>query len=437
MRTPIADFIADYGKSGVRLHMPGHKGTVIPDDITEIDGADVLYSPSGIIEESEKYASEIFGSKKTVYSVEGSSLSIRATVYLIKAYSAYIGKNPVILAARNVHSTFVSACAFCDVDPIWLYGNGSSILTYRFSPEELDSALVDSGAVAFYLTSPDYLGNTADLEAISAVCRKHGVLLVVDNAHGAYLKFLSPSRHPLDYGADICIDSAHKTLPCLTGTGYLHFGKNVPEFFILNANKAMALFASTSPSYLLLRSLDLFNAAADEFRQSLVKSVERVRELKETLALSGYTLIGDEPQKITVKAKDYGYYGYELSEILKNNAIYAEFYDKDYLTLMFSPSNAPSDFIKTGSTLSAITPRPRITEEAPSVVYGKRAVNIRNAVFAPSEEVSVESAVGRVYADLTCSCPPAVPIAICGELITEDTARALAYYGKRTVSVLK
>ena len=101
-----------------------------------------------------------------------------------------------------------------------------------------------------YVTSPDYLGGQSDVAALAEVSHRHGVPLLADNAHGAYLRFLSPSRHPMDLGADLCCDSAHKTLPVLTGGAYLHVGRAAPEPFRENARRALALFGSTSPSYL-------------------------------------------------------------------------------------------------------------------------------------------------------------------------------------------
>ena len=109
---------------------------------------------------------------------------------------------------------------------------------------------------AVYITSPDYLGGVQDIAALAEVCHARGVPLLVDNAHGAYLKFLSPSRHPLDLGADMCCDSAHKTLPVLTGGAYLHVAKGAMAAYEAEARHSLAVFGSSSPSYLILQSLD-------------------------------------------------------------------------------------------------------------------------------------------------------------------------------------
>ncbi|MDY3764348.1 MAG: amino acid decarboxylase, partial [Candidatus Ventricola sp.] len=224
MNTPIADFVRRYATSGTaRLHMPGHKGRAFLGcealDITEIAGADSLYEAHGIIRESEENASALFGSARTLYSTEGSSQCIRAMLFLCLTCRAS-GAKPVVVAARNVHKAFVFAAALLDIEIVWLWPESmTSLCACEVTPQRLERTLsaMDAPPAAVYITSPDYLGGQADVAALARVCHAHGTVLAVDNAHGAYLRFLSPSRHPLDLGADICCDSAHKTLPVLTG----------------------------------------------------------------------------------------------------------------------------------------------------------------------------------------------------------------------------
>ena len=219
MTTPIADFIENYIKNDMsRLHMPGHKGTLYSEDITEVKGADALYEADGIIAKSEQNATKIFGTKQTLYSTEGSSQCIKAMLMLALNNRENKSERPLVLAARNVHKAFISAAALIDFDVKWLMPKTTdSLCKCIISKEQLKETLENSAKKpnAVYITSPDYLGNIADIRGLSEVCKEFDIPLLVDNAHGAYLKFLG--NHPIDLGADMCCDSAHKTLPVLTG----------------------------------------------------------------------------------------------------------------------------------------------------------------------------------------------------------------------------
>lgn len=438
-KTPVCDFLKQYRENTLRFHMPGHKGVGDTEkyDITEIDGADVLYSPKGIILESEKIASEIFGSKATFYSTEGSSLCIRALVYLVSSYADKCGKNRKIVAVRNVHSSFISACALSDVDPVWFHGEGDTMISQAIDYDKLRSFLKSEKPVALYLTSPDYLGYRSDIEVISKICHENNVLLTVDNAHGSYLKFLQKSEHPLDLGADLCVESAHKTLPCLTGTAYLHVGKSAPSFFAENANYALNLFASTSPSYLLIASLDAFNGKANDYSKKVTEASLKVATIKQTLEKSGYALFGNEPLKVTLSAKSYGYFGFEIANILKERGIYAEFYDDDYITFMITPANGDKALDILTSNLLSIPKKEPITVKPPKTVKGVKALSIRDAAFSNFEEVDIDTAEGQILAGLSVSCPPAIPVLVCGEVITKEAISSFKYYGISKIKIVK
>ncbi|MBR5538261.1 MAG: PLP-dependent transferase [Clostridia bacterium] len=434
MKTPICDFVKEYNDSqSIRMHMPGHKGKGSYEmlDITEIDGADVLYNAGGIIKESEENAAALFGSAKTLYSAEGSSLSVRAMLYLAVLYAKICGKKPLIAAGRNAHKTFISAAALLDFDIDWLYGD-ESIMSCNVTGEMLKDYFekTDSLPVAVYVTSPDYLGNTLDVASLSEICHAHGVLLLVDNAHGAYLKFLKEDMHPITLGADVCCDSAHKTLPVLTGGGYLHISKNAPSVFSLRAEDAMSLFASTSPSYLILQSLDKANAyLADRYSEKLAAFCEKVAELKENLRKNEYTLLGNEPLKITFFAKEYGYTGTDLAKILANHNIFCEFYDSDFLTLMLTPENTDCELRALESALLSVEKAPAITSSAPKIPSLCKVMSPREATMSRSEEIDTADAYGRILASASVSCPPAIPIAVCGERLDKNAVECFKYYG--------
>ena len=438
MRTPIYDFLKSYSSSdAVRLHMPGHKGRggafSVDMDITEVKGADALYEADGIIKESEMNASELFGSH-TFYSTEGSSLAIRAMLHLAICHGRSEGRKPLVLAGRNAHKVFISAAALIGFDIEWLLG-GENYLSCTITAEEIERRLstMEDLPCAVYLTSPDYLGNTVDIRKIADTCHKFGVLLLIDNAHGAYLKFLPESRHPIDLLADMCADSAHKTLPALTGAAYLHISKALPDYFKENAKSALSLYGSTSPSYLILASLDLANLWANK----LCDALSMAKELREKLEKRGFELCGDEPLKLTVCPKSYGYTGVELSELLLEKGISCEFADPDYVVFMFSSASVALDFERLSRALLSIERRSCVIAPMPSPSLPLRAMSPREAIFSPSELIPLDDAEGRVLAAVSVGCPPAVPLVVSGEVIDSKAIEAMRYYGITKVSVIK
>lgn len=438
MNTPIADFIDRYIEADtVRFHMPGHKGSgsIEKYDITEINGADVLYSADGIINESENNASSLFGTAHTFYSTEGSTLAIKAMLAIVSK-----GTNKKILAARNVHKSFIYGCALLDLSCRWLYPESfTHLCSCIITADDVANALskMDELPCAVYITSPDYLGNIADIEGIAKICKSYNVPLLVDNAHGAYLKFLTPSRHPMDLGAAMCADSAHKTLPVLTGGAYLHVSKEYPEY-VKGVRSAMSLFASTSPSYLIMRSLDRCNRYLYEsFSDELSDCVEKTENAKKELSALGFSINHTEPLKIVIDAKRYGYTGEELGELFRKSKIECEFCDCDYTVIMTSSKNRDEDFIKLVQAAEGIPRKTALKDTLFDVQESRQIITVRNAVLSESETVATEKAVGRICANPTVSCPPAVPIVISGERIEKNHVELFRHYGIDAVEVVK
>ncbi len=408
-------------------------------DITEIPGADSLYEADGIIAESEKNAGGLFGCT-TMYSTEGSSQCIKAMLHLALMHGREKGRKPLIAAGRNAHKAFMSGAALLGIDVMWLYPqNGDSYLSCKITAGELDDALC-SGAdmpAAVYITSPDYLGNMADIASLAAVCAKHDVLLLVDNAHGAYLKFLPDSRFPIDLGADMCCSSAHKTLPVLTGGAYLHIGESVSAGIIAAAKNSMSLFGSTSPSYLVLQSLDRANLYLEKYSEMLADFIPEAERLKERLAGGGFALYGDEPLKLTVKTKPMGYHGSQLAALLMKKGIVCEFADADHVVFMVTPETGAAGLRKLEAALWEIPRRISIEEKPPVFCRAERAMSVRDAALAPMETVPVCRAEGRILAAAGVGCPPAVPILVCGERVDRHAVKCFEYYGIEQCSVVK
>lgn len=439
MDTPICDFVKRYAESDdARLHMPGHKGASFLGfekyDITEIDGADSLFDPDGIIRRSESNAGSIFGCP-TFYSTEGSSHTIRAMLYLAQVSSTGRMK---IAAGRNAHKVFLSAAALLDIDVDWLMPESGSYLSCPIMAADVEAYLsgTDELPRAVYLTSPDYLGNTVDVAAIAEVCHSHGVMFLVDGAHGSYLRFLSESRHPMDLGADMCAASAHKTLPVLTGGAYLHVSAALTEL-CGHAKDALMMFGSTSPSYLILASLDRANQYLAGHRDRLAEFLPSVESLCRRLRDHGYDLAGDEPMKVTVCPKSYGYSGAELAAILAEAGFVHEFADPDNLVLMPTPELSADALTRLCDVLTAVPRKSPIKDEPPRFALPERVMSVREAALSPALTVAAKDAAGRVLASPGVGCPPAVPIVMCGERIDGAAVECFRYYGIETVKVVK
>lgn len=441
MKTPIVSFLKSYQeKSPVRMHMPGHKGAGILGfegmDLTEIYGADELFAAEGIIKESEQNASSLFGCP-TYYSTQGSTLCIQTICTILCQDAKSKGKKPKILAGRNAHRSFIHAAALLDFDIAWLYGN-SDYLSCTISTETLEKEILENNPTAIYLTNPDYLGNLLDIKSLASICKKHDVLLAIDNAHGAYLRFLEPSLHPIDLGADLCCDSAHKTLPVLTGGAYLHLSDSLNQEWASDVKHFMEYFSSTSPSYLIMASLDATNEVLETtFKKSLSECIQRVDVLKNALIQHGYTILSGEPMKITISTKEFGYTGNEIANLLMERDIYPEFYDSDYIVLMPSPYNTKDDLKRLETCLCKIERKSVVFNSFPKLERARKVMNVRQALFAPSKMIEVSKSLGQVCSSVSVSCPPAILPVIPGEVISESSIEVMKYYGIETVRVVK
>lgn len=438
--SPINRFLREYSKSGsARFHMPGHKGRVKSDfsfDITEIKGADSLYEASGIINRSERTASEIYNTRATAFSAGGSTLCIQSMLRLA------LSPGDVVVCARNAHIAFHNSIAMFDIIPHWIYPRCSDGAGVSGQPtaDEVEKAIAkteENGkkAKAVYITSPDYTGGICDIASIAKVCSAHAVMLLVDNAHGAHLAFTPQNRHPIALGATLCCDSAHKTLPVLTGGAYLHSGA---DFDISDLKRAMSLVGSTSPSYLILNSLDCCNEyLKTRARADFAGLCEQRESLAELSRAAGFKTIGTDCTKLSLLTSSTGRSAEQLAEQFREFNIECEYAAGGVIVFLMTPFNSKSDFKKLKTAICALAPSKRCEDIGFEYEKAVQVITPHEALWSKTETVPLSEAVGRISAGAHISCPPGVPVISYGELVTENVAERLKNSGKATLTVVK
>lgn len=446
MNTPIYDFVNNINKKHIsRFFMPGHKGNGFLDiqfekinkyDITEITGADALYLSNGIIDKSEKNASRLFGSKDTLYSAGGSTLCIQTMLSLVKQ------NGRKIIAGRNAHISFINSCILLDLIPVWIlpkvsdrYGICGNITANQV--EECIKKNLD--AVALYITTPDYLGNVCDIRKIAEICDKYNIDLICDNAHGSYFKFCNESYHPLDLGVTMCCDSAHKTLPVLTPGAYLHLSDKC-KFTKSEVKNVMNMFGSTSPSYLVLQSLDLCNLyLSKKAKGDYVKMKKISNCIKQKLKEKNITYLENEIDfcKITIDANKIGYTGYQLQEILQSYNIECEYANSEYVVMLISPFLTNKDYDRLYTFIQNLKCKSPILKEKLAYKLPVIEKSPSSAYNSECEYIKIEDSLNRICAQTISLCPPGVPIVMCGEIINEQIKKILKNSGNIYIKVVK
>lgn len=443
MNTPIYDYLVKYAKSGTtRMHMPGHKGIrgknalseIFPLDITEITDAGNLFEEEGIIAESEKNATGLFKTEATFYSVGGSTQCIQTMLAVMK----YENRN--VIAIRNAHRAFLSACVLLDIDPQWICPHyEDTFISGTIFTDEVEEKLKVTPNACLYVTSPDYLGCMADVKTLSLLCHRYGAVLLVDNAHGACLPFYDENLHPIALGADMCCDSAHKMLPALTGAAYLHL-KN--RKYIPYIKEAMLLFASTSPSYLISCSLDLCNEFLEnDITERLSFAQAQVNKLCDRVKGKFHIQRGTfahEPLHFTINAFKSGIDGNILMKNLQEKNIECEFACPTHVVMLFSPVDEEKVYTAVGDALDSMVfeSKPDFFEKI-NFPLPPKCMSVRKAALSPYEELKIEDAEGRICANTNVPCPPAVPIVVSGETVTSECIYVMKKFGIKTIKVVK
>lgn len=439
--TPLKEALDAYiQRAPARFHTPGHKGRLegalagaAPYDLTEVTGCDSLFCADGPILATEERYRALYGTAGTFLSAGGSTLCIQAMLALVQP----LGRR--VLLGRNVHHSAVNAMALLGLTPVWLYpdepcGEG---LPGRISPRLVAETLGETEEVAaVYLTSPDYFGVLQDIPGIAAVCKERGIPLLVDNAHGAHLPFGWENLHPIHLGADLCCDSLHKTLPVLTGGALLQVGN--PRF-LPGAREAMALFGSTSPSYLILLSMDenlaFLEGAA---RQALQKTADIADWLTRLAQKKGYAVPQGpcDPTRVVLGFWQLGYTKEAFLRLLTERGVEAEYCSDSHAVFLLSPHTADWEIDR----LMTLIDESEVGEPHPcgrEIPRPRAALPLRAAVLAEKETLPLADCLGRVAAQTVSFCPPGVPLLLPGEEVDTFLKNSLFSYGVTHLTVVK
>ena len=441
MKTPVFDALKDHiEKRVISFHMPGHKGKntlinwedYIPHmDITEIDGMDNLLDPRGIIKESQDLAAEVFGAKATYYSVNGSTGSI----YI--ALSAITKPGDKVLIQRNCHKAVYNGMILNNLNPVYMYPNYNekhNVLT-GLDPADIEDILSkDEDIKAVVVTYPNYYGVCSDLESIAKIVHKYNRILMVDEAHGSHMTFSEKMpKSALECGADIVIQSTHKTLPSFTQTSMIHVGTDRIDLDKLRDR--YQLYITTSPSYIFVASCEIAAAYMDtkESREKLDYNIEKSDEIIKRLGsvdrVSVFT--GDVEDK-TIFAKDNtkilfkidGITGSNLQRLL-NERYNIELEMSDYyyglaLTSLMNEEKDYDDLVNAIEDLVATLPYEEINPLSIKMPVPKVIMPIYEAYHKDNELIELKEAIGRISAVGVIPYPPGIPLVVAGEEISRE-----------------
>lgn len=432
-------------RDAVRFHMPGHKGRgmggfwrddLIRWDVTELSETDNLHHPTGAIADAQHNMAEAYGARASYLVVNGSTAAVQAMILSLSARDR-------LLLCRDAHRCAIAGAALRGIDTVCLLPafNEELDLWGMVTPELLDAALTRTRATAVLVTSPNYYGFCADVAGLSRVAHAHGALLLVDGAHGAHFPFSEALPTALGGYADLFAHSQHKTMDALTQAASLHLG--VCRIEPQTVQRALAMIETSSPSYLLMSSLDWSIYMGK--RQDWTGQVRRMDALRKQLAgLDGVKLLPErlgvgvlerDRTRLVIDVTARGLTGYAAQALLERAGIFVEMADRKRLVLITSPEDDAQWYACLYEALNAL-PRQKAciherkrADAAVTAAYHcvpERRLPLREAVFAESEQAPLQEAAGRVAAAPIGVYPPGIALAMPGEVIAAETARLLS-----------
>lgn len=435
---PINKGISDYrAKKRISFSMPGHKGNgsfdgndIFKNDVTELDDTDNLLSPVSYIAESQKKLSEIYGTVSTHYMLNGSTGGIYAMIFLAA------GEGDKIIVDRFCHKSVISAIILCGAEPVYAVPeyNYRLGISGGMKPETIENAVkACPDAKAVIITSPSYYGTVSDISAISRIVHNSDMMLLVDEAHGAHFHISEElPKSAVSLGADLAVQSVHKTLGALSGGALLHIcTEKIPKWRI---EEVLSLVQTSSPSYGVLSVLE--NAVYESFNfekkyKAVISQIGKSREEVNKLGKAywcGSDLCGScgifdiDKTRIVINFSRLQISGYAVSKILREkHKIEAEMADENNIVLIATPFNTVSHIKVLERAIVSIT------KGIPAAVNKKGLfgmpdftirISPRKAYMSPWETIDMSEAEGRIARRVVCKYPPGIPVLVSGEEIT-------------------
>jgi len=444
-RTPFLEALKQQSKHcHAPFYLPGHKqgkgvsqpfktwlgNAVFEADLPELPELDNLFNPEGVIRDAQRLAAEAFGASQTWFLANGSTAGVVAAILA----TCLIGDK--ILLPRNVHKSAISGLILSGAKPVFINPEYHTHWNIALSVdlEALEAALSQHPDIkVIFLVSPTYHGVCSDLETIADRCHDRNVILIVDEAHGAHFKFHPDfPKSALECGADLVVQSTHKTLSALSQASMLHVkGDRIDRTQI---DRALSLVQSTSPNALLLASLDAarYQMATEGFErlQQTLDNAESARsKLSQLPNLKLFEQFENfDRTRITIDATKWGLTGYEADEILHEQfGVTCELPELQHLTFAVTLGNTVADIDRLVEGFEQLQNLQQITRSIPNVSLPpipSAPMTPRDAYFTASEAVAIEGSLDRICTELLCPYPPGIPILIPGERIT---SAALAY----------
>lgn len=430
-------------KEKISFHMPGHKGRGEGEasyDVTELSDTDCLFDPKEGILKAQRLAAEAFGADETFFLVGGSTAGILAML------GAAAGNGDTLIVDRNCHASVVHGLILHGITPVFVSAGTVGGLFGGLTPRAVEQKIIEHpSAKGVLLTSPTYYGLSADVKGIAEVVHRYGKLLMVDEAHGAHYGFSSLlPRTAISSGADMAVQSAHKTLNALTGSAYLHIkGERVSPARVM---EMLRMVETSSPSYLMMRSLD---KARDEMQnegeQKLQALYEALTEGLPPYENAAAKMVGKagvmayDFTRLLIDVSGTGRSGFEVSEALYSKyGISLEMADQRYLVALLTVHNTPDEIVAFKKALSdlGVDPRAGDLEIGEGLKEPELKMSLREAFYSPCRLVSPKKAIGKVAARAVSAFPPCVPLLVPGEVIREDVLLKILQYKQEKSEIL-